>query len=361
MTKSQAYIQELFSDAKVFEKEVLHVNCDEDRKEVMTLMSKEMCSSSKISHQISFLKLKTINDISFDGINIALVQMFLAELISLLKERRYTFTEIETIKKNKEHLKFLYQLAQSYMRRFGGLLYKEMVNTFFECVGVAGKPEKISKIVDEVINGTETHKSLLEQHGGGQILYKADQAWMRVKQARDDKNRKVQVYQIEIVKLVKRVDELKLHISAIVASRALTLNDIKKVTPQLLLDMFTDEDDIQLHTKKTMFSYLSSDELLNVLINTANSASHTAKEEKNKDDFSHIADFFKKCKSSNSKELINTRFEAFKEELKLKSDYYRQQRLKLQTLRERPLDSFDITLKRVKEAMVYNLQNMNKK
>ncbi len=361
MTKSQAYIQDLFSDVKVFEKEVLYVNCDEDRKEVMTLMSKEMCASSKIAHQISFLKLKTINDLSFEGVNIALVQMFLAELISLLKERRYTFTEIETIKKNKEHLKFLYKLAQVYMLRFGGLLYKEMVNTFFERVSVAGKPEKISRIVDEVISGTDTRKSLLEQHGGGQILYKPDQAWMRVKQARDDKNRKVQVYQVEIVKLVRRVDELKLHISAIVASKALTLGDIKMVTPQLLLDMFTDEDDIQLHTKKTMFSYLSSDELLNVLINTANSARNSVKEEKNKDDFSHIADFFKKCKSSNSKELIESRFEAFKEELKLKSDYYRQQRLKLQTLRERPLDSFDITLKRVKEAMVYNLQQMNKK
>jgi len=339
----------------------MHVNCDADRQEVMTLMCKELCSSSKIASQISFLKLKSIDDLNFDGVNISLVQMFLAELISLLKERRYTYTEIETIKKNKEHLKFLYLLAQSYMRRFGNLLYKEVVNTFFELIGVAGKPESVSKVVDETINGSDRQKSLLEQHGGGQILYKADQAWMRVKQARDDKNRKAQVYQIEIVKLVRRVDELKLHISAIVASRALTLNDIKMVTPQLLLDMFTDEDDIQLHTKKTMFSYLSSDELLNVLISTAQTARNTAKGEKIKEDFLHIADFFKKCKSNNTKAGVDARFEEFKNELEVKSNRYREQRLKLQTLRERSLDSFDITLKRVKEAMVYNLQQIHSK
>jgi len=361
MTKSQEYIQNLFSDKLVFEKEVLHVKCDEDRKEVMTLMCKEMCSNSKISHQINFLKLKTINDIDFEGVNISLVQMLLAELISLLKERRYTHTEIEMIKKNKTYLKFMYQLAQTYLRRFNTLLYKEVANTFFELVGIAGKPESISKVVHEVINGNDTHKSLLEQHGGGQILYKADQAWMRVKQARDDKNRKAQVYQIEIVKLVRRVDQLKLHISAIAASRALTLNEIKKVTPQLLLDMFTDEDDIQLHTKKTMFSYLGSDELINVLISSAQSARNGVKDPKDKDDYSNIADFFKKCKGVNTKKFIDTRFDEFKDELQLKSDRYRQQRLKLQTLRERPLDSFDVTLKRIKEAMVYNLQHMDEK
>ncbi len=359
MTNSQVYIQKLFSDKETFEKDVLHVNCDEDRKEVMSLMCKELCTNSKISHQINFLKIKRIDELSFEGINIALVQVLLAELVSLLREKHYPQNEIDSLKTNKAYLKFLYEIAQSYMRQYGSLLYKEVVNTFFELIGVADRPEKISKVVHEAIIGNDTHKSLLEQHGGGQVLYKADQAWMRVKQARDDKNRKIQVHQVEIVKLVKRVDQLKLHISAIAAAKALTLNEIKKVTSQLLIDMFTDEDDIQLHTKKTMFSYLGDEALLNVMISTALSAKNLTKDTKLKDDFSQIADFFKKCKSINSKTFIDTRFEEFKKELQLKSDQYRQQRLKLQILREKPLDNFDITLKRVKEAMVYNLQHLN--
>ncbi len=361
MTKSQEYIQKLFSDKSIFEKEVLHVKCDEDRKEVMSLMCKELCTKSKISHQINFLKLKSIDDINFDGAKIALVEILLAELISLLSERRYTRVEIDTIKMDKTYLKFMYQVAQGYMLRFGTLLYKEVANTFFELLSTADKPDNVSNVVHEVINGNDTYKSLLEQHGGGQILYKADQAWMRVKQARDEKSRKAQVFQVEIVKLVRRVDELKLHISAIAASRAVTINEIKKVTPELLIDMFTDEDDIQLHTKKTMFSYLSSSELTNVLISSAQAAKSGIKDEKLKDDFSQIADFFKKCKSINTKEYVDAKFEEYKQELQIKSDRYRQQRLKLQTLRERSLDSFDFTLKRVKEAMVYNLQHMSKK
>ena len=361
MTKSQEYIQNLFSDASVFEKEVLHVSCDEDRKEVMTLMSKELCSQSKIVNQINFLKIKSIDEISFNDVEIALVEVLISELISLLKERRYTRVEIDVIKKDKSHLKFLYQLAKSYFQRFGSIIYKEVVNTFFELIGIADKPQNLNKVVHEAIDGNDRHKSLLEQHGGGQVLYKPEQAWMRVKQARDDKNRKAQAYQIEIVKLVRRIDELKLHISAIVASKAVSLNELKKVTPQLLIDMFTDEDDIQLHTKKMMFSYISSKELVNVLISTAQSARNIAKNEKERDEYSQIADFFKKCKNVNTQKFIDARLEEFKSELEAKSNRYREQRLKLQTLRERPLDSFDITLKRVKETMVYNLQHMKNK
>jgi len=358
---SQDYIQNVFSDHQVFEKEVLHVTCDADRKEVMHLLSKDLCTKSKITNKISFLKLKSINDLDFDGVKITLVQILLAELVSLLKEKRFTQAEIEAIKKNKLHLKFIYQLVQNYMRRFGSIVYKEVVNTFFDRISVADKPENIAKVVQEAIDGNKRYKSLLEQHTGGQILYKSAQAWMRVKQARDDKNRKAQKYQIEIVRLVKRVDQLKLHISAIVASKALTLNEVKKITPQLLIDMFTDEDNIQLHTKKTMFSYLSSPELTNILIGSAQTAVVQVKDPKERDEFSQIADFFKKCKSVNTPEFIDSRFEDFKKELQLKSDRYRQQRLKLETLRERPLDSFDVTLKLIKEVMVYNLQHMQEK
>ncbi len=43
MSKSQEYIDTIFSDVLTFENEVLHAKCDEDRKEVMALMCKEIC------------------------------------------------------------------------------------------------------------------------------------------------------------------------------------------------------------------------------------------------------------------------------------------------------------------------------
>lgn len=358
MGRSQEYINNLFSDKLLFEKEVMQVNCDEDRKEIMVLMSKEICNESGASTKVNFLKVKSIDDLDFSGVSISLVQFILAELISLLKEKRYTNVEIENIKKNKEHLTFIYELAQTYMKRFGSLFYKEVVNTFFDLISVADKADKLSPVVSEAINGTKNRKSLLELHGGGQVLYKPEQAWMRVKQARDDKNRKSQVHQVEIVKLVKRVDQLKLQISAIAAARVLSLEEVKNITPSLLLDMFTEEDDIHLHTKKTMFSYASAGEISNVLIQIAQKGYAEAKNPQDKDDFKKISEFFKKCSSVNTKSFIDARFEEYKQELQIKSDRYRQERLKLQTLRERPLDSFDNTLKRIKETMIYNLQQI---
>jgi hypothetical protein len=357
MSKPQEYIDKLFSDVLIFEKEVLQVKCDEDRKEIMTLMCKEICYESRIAPTVNFLKIKSLDAVDFSAVTIVLVELLLAELKSLLQERRFTSADIDRITKDKEYLKFMYTLMNTYSRRFSSLFYKEVVNTFFELISVADKADNVSPVVLEVINGSEKRKSLLEQHGGGQILYRPEQAWMRVKQARDDKKRKSQVYQIEIARLVRRVDELKLHISAITAAKGLSMSDVKNVSSSLLLDMFS-EDDVQLHTKKTMFSYITSSDMIDVLINTARQARTVSKTDVMKSDFKLIEEFFVKCKKTNTNSFLENRFKEFKLELELKSNRYREQRLKLQSLRNRPLDSFDITLKRVKEAMVYNLQHL---
>jgi len=357
-SKSQAYLEHIFSDKLIFEKEVLHVKCDEDRKEVMSLICSDICNDKDLSNKMNFLKLKSIDDLDFESVNIALVQLLLVELLSLLKEKFFTATELENVKRNKSYLKFIYELAQTYMRRYSSLFYKEVVNTFFDLVSIADKQGKLSPLVLEVINGSSKRKSLLEQHGGGQILYKPEHAWMRVKQAKDDKNRQVQVFQVEIARLVRRVDELKLNISAIVAAKALSLKDTKQVTSKLLLDMFTDEGDIRLHTKKTMFSYIGAGELANSLVATANKAAQQSQNATDKADYKRISKYFEKCSSTNTPSFLQTRLEDFKQELELKSKKYREQRLKLKTIRDKPLDSFDITLKKVKEAMVYNLQHL---
>jgi len=359
-SRSQVYIEHVFSDKKTFEEEVLHVKCDEDRKEVMSLVCEEICTNEKLAPSINFLKIKSIDDLDFSGLHIALVQVLVSELLSLLKEKHFTRVEIENIRKDKKYLKFIYELAQVYMHRFSSVLYKEVVNTFFDLVSVADRAEKLSPVVLEVIKGSKKRGSMLEMHGAGQVLHKGEQAWMRVKQARDDKKRKVQTYQIETVRLMRRIDYLKLQISAIAASRALSFSDIKNITPKLLLDMFT-EDDIQLHTKKTMFSYVASGDMAQALVETANRASSQSESPAERGDYKQIADFFKKCKSVNTKSFIDARFDEYKHELELKSKRYREQRLKMKSIRERPLDSFDVTLKKVKEAMVFNLQNLPSK
>jgi hypothetical protein len=357
MSKSQEYIEKIFSDVLTFEHEVLHVKCDEDRKEIMILMCRDICYESRIAASVNFLKIKSLEQMDFSAVTIVLVELLIAELKSLLEEKRYTAVEIENITKDKQYLKFMYTLMNTYSRRFSSIFYKEVVNTFFELLGVADKPDRVSPVVLEVINGDKKRKSLLEQHSGGQILYKPEQAWMRVKQARDDKKRKSQVYQIEIAKLVRRVDELKLHISAITAAKGLSMSDVKNVSSSLLLDMFS-EDDVQLHTKKTMFSYVNSSDMIDVLINTARQAQSVSKTEVMKEDFKRIEAFFVKCKKTNTNSFLENRLKEFKLELEVKSSRYREQHLKLQSLRNRPLDSFDITLKKVKETMVYNLQNL---
>lgn len=356
MSKSREYIENLFSDVAVFEKEVLHVSSDPDRQDVVQMISKDICNEGDIASKISFLKIKSIDELDFSKVNIVFVQIILEEVFAVLHENRCSKVEINSVKNDKEKLKFIYALVKNYMRRFNSVLYKEVVNTFFELVSVAHRTESLSKVVNEVVCGSVKHKSLIEHHDGGQILYKPEQAWIRVKQARDDKMRKVQVHQVEIMSILKRVDYIKLHISAIVAANALSLNEVKNVTPNLLLDMFTDEKNIHLHTKKTMFSYVSSGEQANILSRTAHAAKNQSKDPHTQHDYQEIADFFTKCNAKNSKGHLRARLENLKNELEVKNDQYRRERLEMKAIRDRPLDSFDATLSRIKESMIYNLQ-----
>lgn len=356
MGRSQEYIEKLFSDVSVFEKEVLHVTCDNDRQDVVQMISKDICNDSNTASTISFLKINSINDLDFSKVNIIFVQIVLEEVFAVLHEKRCSKAEINSVKKDKQKLKFIYDLVKSYIRRFGSIFYKEVVNTFFELVSVAHRAESLSKVVHEVVCGNENHRSLLEHHNGGQVLYKPEQAWIRVRQARDDKMRKVQVHQIEIVNILKRIDYLKLHISAIVAANALTLNEVKNVTPNLLLDMFTDEKNIHLHTKKTMFSYVNSGEQAKILARLAHAAKNQSKDQHTQNDYQDIAEFFTKCNATNTKAHLKSRLANLKNELEIKNGQYRRERLEMKAIRDKPLDSFDATLARIKESMVYNLQ-----
>ena len=358
MSKSQEYIKYLFSDVSVFEKEVLHVSCDLDRQDIMTMISKDICNADDLAPKINFLKINSIDDLDFSKVNICFVQIILEETFSVLYENRCSKVEVETLKNDKEKLKFIYDLVKSYMRRFSSVFYKEVINTLFELVSVAHRPESLSKVVHEVVCGNENHKSLIEHHDGGQVLYKPEQLWIRVKQARDDKMRKVQAHQIEIMSILKRIDYLKLHISAIVAANALNLNEVKNVTPNLLLDMFTDEKNIHLHTKKTMFSYINSGEQAEILARVAHSAKNQSKDQHTQNDYQKISEFFTKCKTTNTKGFLRSRLENLKNELEVKNDQYRRERLEMKVIRDKPLDSFDATLSRIKESMIYNLQRL---
>jgi len=357
VSKSQKYLDELFSDKLKFEEEVLFVKCDEDRKEVMTLLCKEVCSEHYLASELNFLKLKSLNQLSFKSVSITITQLIMLELVSVLKEKNFTKTEIENIKKNKSALKFIYELTQTYLRRFSDILYKEVVESFFELIGIADKPENLKKIVLEVISGTKDKTSLLEMPESGQILYKPEQAWMRVRQAKDDKSRQAKVFQLEISRLVKRVDELRLNISSIVAAKSFGVEEAKNISAKLLLDMFT-EDEVKLQNKTAMFLFIPSSNIIEILYQTALTSKFKTKNNSEKNDFAKIAEFFKKCKKINTPKYIDEKLEEFKHELELKSASYKDQNLKLQNIRDKSLDSFDITLKKVKIAMVYNLQHM---
>jgi len=357
MSKSQEYLEHIFSDKLTFEKDVLLVSCDEDRKEIMTLLSKELCLTENLASEINFLKLKSINNLNFKNVSIVLVQLLMAELISLLKEKNFTRTEIENVSKNRQYLKFIYELVQVYLRRFSDILYKEVVCTFFDLVSVSSKPAELKKIVLEVIDGTKSISSFLEKDGSVRILRKPEQLWMRVKQASNDKSRQAQVFQVEITRLVKRIDELKLHISSIQAAKILSVDEVRNISPVLLRDMFTTED-IKLQNQTTMFSYIREKEILNILLDIALKAKVNSKKPEEKNDFASISTFFLKCKKVNNEKYIDEKLKEYKHELELKTKKYQNQSMKLNVVREKALYTFDSTLKRITDSMVYNFRHL---
>jgi len=200
------FITSLFKSITLFEKEVLEVESDFDRYDVMKFMGRQLVTQV-MKEQLNFSYLKSYNDISTKNIKANMVKIFIDEFLEYLQEEhRYTLTMAQEVVLNRQCIHFLQAIVSKYYDRFSHLIYEQSVETFFEKVAALTEPSKANSLINECIEGHNGHASLMVYKSGERAAYSTEQVWTRVRDAYLTRKKAVKKLQIELSETLEQME-----------------------------------------------------------------------------------------------------------------------------------------------------------
>ncbi len=352
----QQYMDFIFTSPENFEKAVFEVQSKSERTEILEIIAKQIVTEEEIKHKINFHYLKTLNSLDFSTIAYNVVRLLLNEAVEWLGQY---FADEDVIRKqiqdDKMKVYMLHEMGMQYYFENQEIFLSEVVESYFEVLQEAESFRQISKIGNEAISGTSKVRSLFLLDDGAQIVRRADQVWMRVDQASKAKKRKIYALTNDLTKYKEAVEDLQLRISAIDQSAHLSKQKLQKYTPELIRDIFT-EDDPKFLADRRLLAVVPAGELANILETRCEKAAIGAKTMMARDEFKKIQSFFAKAKINNTPSELKMKRLDYEHKLPFKIERYKEIAMRYQNIQDEPLENFDEQLAKIKNTMIENLK-----
>lgn len=205
--EKQLFIASLLKSITLFEKEVLEIESDFDRYDVMKYIGKELVQV-KMKEQLNFSYLKNYQEISMRNIKAEMVKLFINEFLDYLQEeQRYSLVMAKEVVLNQKCIHFLQAVVLKYYDRFSHLIFEQSVETFLEKVAALSSAKNAGTFLNECIEGHNGHASLLVYRSGERAAYSTEQVWTRVHQAYLQRKSAIKKLQIELSELLEAINQ----------------------------------------------------------------------------------------------------------------------------------------------------------
>jgi hypothetical protein len=200
--EKSALVASIFSDEITFEKLVLDIQNEADRKEVMGLLSDEIVSV-KLRDRLHFSYLKSYDDLHTEDIVKIILQRLTSETALYLEEKlQYTHVmTMETIKKT-PNLLFLKRMSLFYFKRFGHLVFEKIADTLFEKIASLPTEQNPPQLLLDVITGTSKHPPLIK---GNVVAFK--HVWEHARKAYLARKKEMGKVQIALTSILNLKEE----------------------------------------------------------------------------------------------------------------------------------------------------------
>jgi hypothetical protein len=186
-------VDSIFSDELKFEKRVLDIQNEAERKEVMTILANEIVNTL-LRDALHFSYLKSYDDLLTDDIVKIILKRLSSEAACYLEEKlRYTKAMTADAIHQRSHLLFLKRLSLFYYKRFGHLVFAKVADTYFEKVASLPSPENPPNLLLDALQGTEKHPSLVK---GSAISFKM--LWDHARKANLARKKEIAKIQISL-------------------------------------------------------------------------------------------------------------------------------------------------------------------
>ena len=352
----QQYLDYIFTSQANFEKAVFEIQSDEDRREILQIIARQIVREEDIRTKINFEHLTSINHLDLSDLAFTLVRLLLSEAVEWLAQYFQDEEVIKsTIQEDKMKIYMIHEMAVDYYFEHQEIFLSEIVETYFDLLIQAESFRHIAKIGHDAISGTSKIRSLFMLDNGSQVVRRADQVWMRVEQASKAKKRKVFTLTDELQKNKGMVEDLRLRIVSIDKAARVTAQSLKKFTPELVRNIFTEEDPKYLPDRR-LLAVLPAGELCYQMEVLCERAAIQAKTAIAKDEYKKIQALFAKAKINNTADSLKLKRAEYEHKLPFKLERYKELAERYQRIQDEPLENFDEQLEKIKSVMVLNLK-----
>ena len=354
--KLEQYLEHIFKDVSHFEKILFEIESDSDRKEILELIAHHIVYESELKSKVNFLFLNSYNNLDLSDMAFSIVRLLLDEAVEWLEQYFGDGDHIRQIIQNdKLKVYFIHELSMSYYFDHTEIFVSQIAESYFELLKQASNFRQISKVGHDAVTGTSKQRSLFLTPDGAQVVRRADQVWMRVDQASKAKKRKIFTLTNELKKYKEQVEDLQVRLQALQDAQRLTPQALQKFTPQMIRDIFTEDDPKHIYNRRLLASVPAGD-LAYQLETLCERAAIGAKTPLAREEFKKIKTLFAKAKINNTPKELELKRMEYEHKLPFKRERYKEAVERYQSIKDEPLEHFDEQLKKIKDVMVENLK-----
>ncbi|HIP19570.1 MAG TPA: hypothetical protein EYG70_00430 [Sulfurimonas sp.] len=195
-------IKSIFSDKKIFEKEILNVTCNSDRIEVMDILVKRIIQVL-LKEELNFLYMKDLDSFKFSLIVNLLFREIANEWVSYASEQlEYEKTQALDIIQDKTNVMFILALVKEYFTQYKIYFMQEIADSFIDLVESMPSATMSNSLINEVLKSDFVKKENIS------VVFSYSQLWGRIKNAHNAKKDKITKLQLMIAE-AKTNEELK--------------------------------------------------------------------------------------------------------------------------------------------------------
>lgn len=202
----QTYLNTLFSDEAFFEKEVLDIHGETDRREVMDMLAGQIVKE-KMRDCLHFSYIKELKQLNTSKIYTTLVHIFTNETVTFLHEKLFP-SQAEAKKETTKpaHMTFLQNYTKKLYGRYEQLFYEKIADTLLERLASLPSASKANKMLQKAVEG-DGRDSMMCFNDGTKSVMKLDQALLHVQQAALARKREIKGDQLALSKLLIKLQE----------------------------------------------------------------------------------------------------------------------------------------------------------
>ncbi|GHV08487.1 hypothetical protein AGMMS50229_16980 [Campylobacterota bacterium] len=359
LNEQRATVDALFLSQSTFESELFMIADHSELADVFKNAAKSIIDRPSAQATVNFRTLTSYAQFRIGGCVIALKEAMNEEITCLIREEAgFSPIIVKEVQEDEQKQSFVLAQAKKYFIDYQSMFKEAIADSFFDRIVAAGEVVTIGRAIQEVIDGVDHYAPvLINSQTGASIVRKADQIWMRLKQAKQTKGKDINAALENVDRLTKKARGINNNIKAIEDAKALTLEAVQAMTLDELKEIVINEDGSRTD-KKRIFQFVPAGEIAIYIAEQMDRGRRGGRNEIQKSEYKRATTFYENCNINNTEKELANKILMFNAELPKVEEALAKAEQKLATINNRTLDSFDDSLIKIRRAFVDNIGRM---